>query len=286
MPEAPRVILCADDYAQAPGISEGILRLAGAGRLSATSAMVHMPGWAMDARRAVGLRDRMSLGLHLTLTHGAPLGPMPRLAPGGMFPSLGRLMKLALTGRLMRPEMRAEIAAEIARQLVAFEAEAGAPDHVDGHQHVHVLPGIAGPLLAAIRTRYAGRGVLLRDPHDRLKALIGRGSAVKAAFVGTLATGFAARARAAGAVTTEGFSGYSDFGPVPYAQEFPRFLKALGPRPMVMCHPGLGRDADDPISARREEEFAYLMDLPGLPDRLWHPRRGPSGQIDWGGGGA
>ena len=105
---------------------------------------------------------------------------------------------------------------------------------------------------------------------------------MKAAFVSTLATGFARRARKAGLVTNQGFSGYSNFGPTPYAAEFPFFLRCLGSHPMVMCHPGLGKDANDPIAARRREEFAYLMSLPNLPEKIWHPSpRVPGAEIDW-----
>ena len=38
MSAAPRLILCADDYAIAPGVSRGILHLIAHGRLTATSA--------------------------------------------------------------------------------------------------------------------------------------------------------------------------------------------------------------------------------------------------------
>jgi hypothetical protein len=188
-------------------------------------------------------------------------------------------MTLSLSGRLVQ----AEIEAEIARQLDAFEAAAGAPpDHVDGHQHVHVLPGVRGPLLAALARRYPGRRILVRDPRDRPGAMARRGSAAKAAFVAALATGLSAAARRAGCVTNRGFSGFSDFGATPYAVEFPRFLQALGPVPMVMCHPGEGRDPDDPIAARRPEELSVLMADPALPGRIWLPARvTPDAPVDW-----
>ena len=39
------VILCADDFGLADGVSRGIVELAWKGRLSATGAMTNMPGW-------------------------------------------------------------------------------------------------------------------------------------------------------------------------------------------------------------------------------------------------
>ena len=51
-----------------------------------------------------------------------------------------------------------EIRAEVARQLDRFEAGLGfPPDHIDGHQHVHVLPGIRRALLTEVAQRYRAR---------------------------------------------------------------------------------------------------------------------------------
>ena len=68
-----------------------------------------------------------------------------------------------------------EIRGEIERQLDHFEARLGfAPDHIDAHQHVHVLPSIRRPLLEAVVLRYPQRPPLLRNPADRLRAIIAR----------------------------------------------------------------------------------------------------------------
>ncbi len=45
-----RIVLCADDYAIAPGVSAGIRELIAAGRLNATSVMTVFPG--LDAEAA------------------------------------------------------------------------------------------------------------------------------------------------------------------------------------------------------------------------------------------
>ncbi len=258
---AERYRLCADDYAQNAGISRGIRMLAAEGRLQATSAMTNAPGWPEEARAFASLRPRCALGLHLTLTHGAPLGPMPLFAPKGVFPPLGRVMALSLGGRL-RGAMGDEIAAEIARQIAAFVAHAGMPDHVDGHQHVHALPGIRGRLLAALARQFPGQAIGFRDPSDRLAAILARPEPGKALVVAGLALGLAKAARARGLRVNRGFSGFSGFGPRPYAAEFPGFLRRLGPEPLVMCHPGEGDDPSDPLGPRRGEELAYLRGLP------------------------
>ena len=62
------------------GISRAIGELAAAQRLSATSVMVTSPHWPATAPRLAVHRGHLSIGLHLNLTLGRPLGPMPRLA--------------------------------------------------------------------------------------------------------------------------------------------------------------------------------------------------------------
>ena len=76
------MIVCADDFAINTSASLGIAKLAQMGRLSATSAMVLSPRWAMDAPRLQDLRGQFDVGLHLDWTsdfalaagHGLPLG--------------------------------------------------------------------------------------------------------------------------------------------------------------------------------------------------------------------
>lgn len=274
-----RFILCADDYAQNSTISAGILDLAQAGRLSATSVMVTGAGWPGDAPGLAALSGRLAVGLHLNFTHGAPLGSMPGVAPQGRFPTLGKLIAAALLRRLDL----AEIAAEVESQLQAFEAAMGfPPDHLDGHQHVHTLPGIRTAVLSVLMRRYPGRPLLLRDPSDRLAALRHRPSPVKAAIVAVLSAGFATSAQRAGYLTNAGFAGFSDFADLSYARQFDHFLRQPGAAPMIMCHPGLPGSQDDPIATRRPQELEALRQYDGLGRLIWHPARSaPGAPLDW-----
>jgi chitin disaccharide deacetylase len=254
------LVLCADDFGLTDGVSRGILHLARTGRISATSAMTNRPGWERCAGELRALDAPVGVGLHLTLTFGAPLGRAPTLAPDGRLPALGALLRRSLLGTLPGDEIREEIE----RQLAAFEAQFGRPpDFVDGHQHVHVLPGVRGPLLRALRDRGLEGRLWLRDPSDRLASIAGRGVARrKALLVRALASGFGEAARAAGFAANEGFSGFSPFDPaLPAERVFAAALSRLGPRPLVMCHPGHA-DAElqaiDPVVATRPRELAYL----------------------------
>jgi predicted glycoside hydrolase/deacetylase ChbG (UPF0249 family) len=278
------LILCADDYALTEGVSRAIGELAAARRLSAASVMVTTRHWPAAAARVSAHRGHLALGLHLNLTLGAPLGPMPKLAPGGEFPSRNALMARALSGTLQRDEIRGEIE----RQLDAFETAVGhPPDHIDGHEHMHVLPGIRASLLSAIAARYGAGKPLVRDPSDLWQAInarrLFRG---KALVVSALAWGLAAHAGRLGIPTNAGFSGFSAFNEAtPYTDELAAAMIEPGSRHILMCHPG-HPDAElatlDPIVQRRRMEYDALMRDASLTDRIWRPSRAADGPpVDW-----
>ena len=223
--------------------------------------MTNRPHWPRLANELAAFSGKADLGLHLNLTCAAPLLAMPTVAPSGTLPKLGELAPLALRSGAAR----AEIGAEIARQLDAFEQHLGrAPDFVDGHQHVHVLPGIRHQVLDALVARYPAGSVYLRDPSDSIAAIRARGVAVgKALTVAGLATGLRHAAARRGIPTNRGFSGFSPFDPRrDFARDLEAFLVQPGPAHLMMCHPGHVDDelvTLDPVVATRPREHAALM---------------------------
>ncbi len=273
------IILCADDYAMSEGVSRAIGELAAARRLSATSAMVTSAHWPAMAPRLLAHRANLAVGLHLDLTLGPPVGPMPRLAPDGKLPGLHGLMLRAFTRTLDAGEIRAEIE----RQIDRFERILGfAPDHIDGHQHVQVLPGVRRALLETVARHYPQHAPLIRNPGDQPRSIAARRfAAPKAVLVATLAVGFAQAARQRGLPLNDTFAGFSDFDiNQPYAEELHSAFLLPGRRHIVMCHPG-HPDAElaeiDPVVARRRMEYDALMREPGLPEAIWRPARGLNG---------
>ena len=250
--------LCADDYAMTPAVSRGILEALQAKALTATSVMTTSPWWPESAAALRLFADQADIGLHLNLTAGAPLGPMPSFAPANRFPPIDTFMR---GGSLPL----AEIDLEIGRQIDAFIDVWGAPpDHLDGHQHVQVFAPIRDLVLRHLDRRALRGKVWLRDSADRPLRILARGTTLKKALgLAWLARGVARAASAAGYRTNDGFAGFSDFViDEDYGVAFDRYLKRPGARHLVMCHPGYVDDALralDPVTESRERELAFLL---------------------------
>lgn len=246
-------ILCADDYGLAPGVGRAIRDLIERGRLSATSCMTAGPFWPEEARLLKPLADRADIGLHFTLTDQPPAGAMPRLAPDGRLPPIGRLMALAYTGRLDRDE----IAAEFERQLNNFRQAFGEqPDFIDGHQHVHLLPTVRAVVAAGLARL---PGAYVRSCAEPALTAWRRGVAAPKAL---LLSAMAAGAVPAGGQRNRGFRGAYDLsGRVPFGDLMEKFLSPPQAGMLTMVHPGFADDAlraADPVVEQREVEYTYL----------------------------
>jgi len=249
------VALCADDYGLSPGVDEGILALAEARRITAFSCITASPRWEESARQIKQLSGSVDIGIHFTLTQLAPLGSMPRTAPAGKFPAMNRLYMQAVTRMLDLDE----ISQELGRQLSAFtEATGREPDFLDGHHHVHQLPGVRD-----VVTRLWGKRGWVRNTATSPSRVIARGIARPRATV-LAAFGAAARRtwRAAGIATNSDFAGVRNFDePGSYRPLMVRYLQDAQSGLLIMCHPGRAdaRLAEiDHVTGAREQELAYL----------------------------
>jgi len=242
-----RIVVCADDFGMSASVDAGILDLAAAGRLSATSLLVDGPTAAGDVPAL--LETPLQVGLHLNFTESFG-------QPGLCLP-LRALIQAAYLRRLPANAVRDGIR----RQLDRFRELTGRwPDYVDGHQHVHQLPGVREALLGALAER-AGSGLWIRDTgRPRMAGLPGR-LRFKAGVIASLgAAGLRRRARAAGYRQNRGFLGVYDFkGGVPaYEAWMSRWLAQGLDGDVLMCHPARGADPRDPLSSQRQAEYEVL----------------------------
>lgn len=254
------IVLCADDYGLSPAVGEGIRVLASNGRLSAISCLTTTPHWRPEAILLRSLpSSSVSVGLHLNFTLGSPLGPMPQLTPDGRFPPLPFLLVKAFAKRLDG----GEIAEEIDRQLARFKECFGRlPDFIDGHEHVHQLPGIRQCLLRAV-TAMANRPWVRCTALSTADLWSHRTALPGACIISALGHGFRRLCRTHGFRSNAGFAGIRRFASEPpYAVLFQRFLARATAQTLIMCHPGLLEEtnAGSPRhpSTARAEECAFL----------------------------
>ncbi|MCC6471851.1 MAG: ChbG/HpnK family deacetylase [Alphaproteobacteria bacterium] len=260
-------VLCADDYGLTPGVSAGIRELLQDERLTATSCIVASPHWPAEGAKLRAMPRSFDVGLHLTLTQLAPLGPMPRTAPKGVLPSSVGLTVRAYLARLDRRE----ILAEIDRQLDAFERVMGhPPDHVDGHQHVHQLPIVSDALIDRYKARLP-TGTFLRVSVDPLAAIWRRYIAsLHASTLACMGRRLKRTADFAGIPMNQRFAGVLNFNEsIGYRDMFRRFIEDAPTGLVVMCHPGYP-DATlralDRVVETRASELAYLASFAFLHD--------------------
>lgn len=252
--------LCADDYAISAGVDDGILSLAEAGRITAFSCMTASPRWREAAGRIRPLFGKADIGLHFTLTQLSPLGPMPSLAPDGRFPELGTLYVRAVARRLAL----GEIEAEFVRQIDAFAEAAGRlPDFLDGHHHVHQLPGVRDIVARAWKARVPTGW--LRNTATAPVQILSRSVAMpRAALLAMFGSAARRTWRAAGIPTNTDFFGVRNFDErEPYRALMQRYLKGAKPGLLIMCHPGKPEADDtlaniDYVTGARTGEFDYL----------------------------
>jgi chitin disaccharide deacetylase len=267
------VVLCADDYGMTRGIDRAILSLAAKQRISAISCIVTGGNWpqsAEDLRRIRGVE----VGLHIVLSDGSGLTNGRDGERGGRFPGPWRVAGRALLGRIDGRSLAREIDAQIDRFA---EGVGRYPDFVDGHQLVHQLPVISDALIETIAKRPRWRP-WVRVCSDKVRAILQRKhgwhSALAASFLGRR---LGRLARRAGVPVNRGFSGFYDVRHAcRFPTIFPHFLRGLGPRHLIMCHPGLcenDQERSDVWMQNREHELEYFSSAAFLADLSAHKVR-------------
>jgi predicted glycoside hydrolase/deacetylase ChbG (UPF0249 family) len=158
------LVINADDFGYYSCISRGIVACARKGAITATAAMANGPRFTELAKLLVDALD-IDLGVHLNITYGLPISEeCGRLlaASGGYFkPKMATavmLMKNQLTAAAVKSEWRTQIDRSLAAGLkIRF---------LNSHEHIHMLPAIAG-LLPELSKEYGIR--YIRNPRPEWK---------------------------------------------------------------------------------------------------------------------
>jgi len=258
-----RICVVADDFGLYAGVDEAILDLVAGDRLQAFGCLTGGRSWQASASL---LRNTplpgVEIGLHFDLTER----PLEHPAQP--------LRSLIIQAYARRLDLRA-VRAEIRAQLNAFEAALGqAPDYVDGHQHVHQLPGIRSELIEELGERYPEA----RRPWLRCTVpMPGDGSAGEARALAAPSLPIAVRAKAAFIALLGGYALRNDaarhrfamntallgvYGfnaePEAYKALLSGWLATAADGAALMCHPARRAEASDAIGHARLVEYSVL----------------------------
>ena len=133
-----QLIVNADDYGRAPGVSRGILTAHQEGIVTSTTVMINQPGVEGQLAEALAC-PRLGVGLHLVFTAWRPV--LPPEAVTGLVDDSGLFLEQHDVWARAERIPPAQLQAELSAQLERFVSLAGhLPDHLDCHHFVHLYP--------------------------------------------------------------------------------------------------------------------------------------------------
>jgi chitin disaccharide deacetylase len=268
-----KLIVHADDLGWTDGVNRGILDAFRSGIVTSTSVLANgnaFQGAVAAAKAAPGL----GVGVHLNLSDGAPMADPETVASllnedGNFSDGPEKLLLKRVRHGLVLDEIEEEWDAQIRRVR-----DAGIrPTHLDGHKHVHMLPGLFGIALRLAREHdIEAIRVSLED--SRLRATLSSGGKQHASVVikqGLQARGLKLLARdarkqaeRAGIATADYFCGIAQTGELT-REGLERFLINLPDGTTeLMVHPGYADEALQKTQTRlqtsRQTELEILTD--------------------------
>jgi predicted glycoside hydrolase/deacetylase ChbG (UPF0249 family) len=244
-PRPRLIVINADDVGIHPTVDHAIAQLAEKGIVSSASVL------SLYTPHAEALQGMMTngidLGLHLDFTSTLAN------ARYGTSRTVASLIAETWSGRLNKTQAYAVVR----DQLDRFGSIVGqAPRFIDGHEHVHQLPGIREALIDVLAERQLTAPLYIRNTKPK------RWRGVKAATIGMLgAQQLQAQTKRAGYHCNADFFGVYDLGrEVNLAMFWHRWLASAPDRGgLAMCHPGTSAEIGDTQSSPfRLREYNFL----------------------------
>ncbi len=267
------LIVNADDLGWTDGVNRGIVEAFHHGIVTSTSLLANgaaFAGGVEAARSAPGL----GVGVHLNLSDGPPVADRETvtslLNKDGEF--AGGPENLLLR-RARRGLSLAEVENEWDAQIQKVRDAGISPTHLDGHKHVHMLPGLFEIALKLAKRHDIG-AIRVSLEASSLRAALSSGSKQNAGVVmkqGVQARGLKLLARdareqagRAGISTADYFCGIAQTGELT-REGMEQFVKSLPEGTTeLMCHPGYADAALQKTPTRlqdsRQTELRILTD--------------------------
>lgn len=245
------LIVTADDVGLHRGMTLGAIRAHREGIV--TSCSVAATGRELDhAAELLSDCPALDVGVHLTLVEGRPLSDpasIPTLVTrdGSFLASYRGFAARHAIGQVSVKDVERELRAQIERVL----AKGLSPCHLNGHQHIHVLPRVFDVVLSLAREY---RIPYLRIPDDRVPVDIPIARRLALATLNRLARRAKDRTRAAGLLANDRTIGVADAGHLDVARLRQLVGKASSVTELV-THPGIDR-----ALISRSFDWNYLWD--------------------------
>ena len=265
------LIVNADDLGWTPGVNRGIAEAHRNGIVTSASLLANGEAFA-EAVELVRTSRGLGVGVHLNLNDGLPTAPretVPSLLnDAGEFEGGpdGLLLKIATRALSMR-----EVEIEWEAQISAVRRAGIEPTHLDGHKHVHMLPGLF-EIALRLAKRHGIAAIRVSLEASSLRAALSTGEAravvlkqgVQARGLKLLARDAREQAERAGVSTADYFCGIAQTGELTKLG-VARLLRSLPEGTTeLMCHPGYADDAlrktATRLQASREKELEILTD--------------------------
>jgi len=267
------LIVNADDLGWTDGVNRGILDAFHGGIVTSTSLLANGAAFAAavkSAKAAPGL----GVGVHLNLSDGDPVADPESvtslLNDDGKFADgpESLLLKRARRGLILD-----EVEEEWDAQIQKLRDAGIRPTHLDGHKHVHMLPGLFEIALRLAKS-HGIDAIRVSLEESSLRAALSSGANHRASVVmkqGVQARGLKLLARDARELATRGgiatadyFCGIAQTGELT-RQGLERLLKSLPEGTTeLMCHPGYADEALEKTATRlqasRQKELEILTD--------------------------
>lgn len=143
-----RLTISADDFGIVQSVSDSILEVVDSGSINNVSIMPNGLAFEYALEELRKRKDTTSLSIHINLTEGQALTDVPLLTDKeGRFKysvfMLGVAFFFSLRKEDFRNQLRSEIKAQIDLVLREARQKGITVISINGHQHVHVLPGIS-----------------------------------------------------------------------------------------------------------------------------------------------
>jgi hopanoid biosynthesis associated protein HpnK len=267
------LIVNADDLGWTEGINRGIADAHRRGLVTSTSLLAN--GQAFESALAVQRKHPdLGVGVHLNLSDGHPTavaGSVPGLVnKAGELEGGPESLLLRIAARNLPLD---EVELEWNAQITKIVAAGISPTHLDGHKHVHMLPGLFQIALRLARNHGIG-AIRISHEESRLRSVLSSGreprnslllkQGIQARGLKLLARDAREMARRAGISATDYFCGIAQTGAMT-REGVERLLATLPDGTTeLMCHPGYAdedlRKTRTRLQGSRQTELEILTD--------------------------